>query len=51
MAMYYISQGDAHFEKAEYQLAVEAYTKAMELDPSNTLIAISKAEILFRQGL
>lgn len=51
--MIYITspQGDAYYKIAEYELAVESYTNAMELDPSNAVMATCKADALYQQGM
>ena len=45
------SQGDAYYEQADYQLAIESYTKAMEFDPSNAIMATCRADALYQQGM
>lgn len=42
----YKNLGNDHFKKGEFELAVENYSKAIELDPQNHVLYSNKAAAL-----
>ena len=49
-AQFYFEQGNVFFNEWEPVLAVEAFSKAIELDPNNALYYIARGDI-YKEGL
>ncbi|MEY4505395.1 MAG: hypothetical protein RL154_1696, partial [Pseudomonadota bacterium] len=46
----YFSEGVKSYESGQYEKALEAYNKAIELSPSDWIIYAAKGDVLYKLG-